>query len=79
MMGDLVNTNQWVNCGDILIKFYLNDGQQTPLDPAIFSDVRASEGNEFTYLSSVDFNHIGVYDIIYRAYYELYPSNYIES
>ena len=49
-MLNLVNTDQWVDCGEILIDFYLDDGLQTPLDPAIFSDVRPSVANEFTYL-----------------------------
>ena len=34
---------------------------------------------EFTYLQTIDFDHIGTYAIKYNAYYEDYPVNEIES
>lgn len=71
-MIDLVNTDEWVNCGNILIEFFYDDGVPTPVDPLIFDDVRTASGGEFTFLQTIDFDHIGVYDIIYEAYYESY-------
>ena len=78
-MLNLVNSDSWVDCGDILIDFYLDDGSKTLLDPLIFSDLRTTVPNEFTYLQTFDFAHIGTYDIKYNAYYENYLVNAIES
>ena len=57
----------------------MDDTNQTPLDSNIFFDDRALNPNEFTYLQTIDFNHIGEYKIKYRAYFELYQTNFVES
>ena len=57
----------------------MDDGNQTPLDSNIFFDNRSLNPNEFTYLQTIDFNHIGEYRIKYRAYFELYQTNFVES
>jgi len=45
-MASLVASDAWVDCGGLNIKFYLNDGAKTALDPALFGDARidASSG-----------------------------------
>ena len=80
-MTNLVNTDEWVNCGNILIDFYYNDGSQTAIDPQLFGDQRpiSTDAGEFTLLQTVDYNHIGVYDIVYFAYYKNYSTNRVES
>ena len=45
----------------------------------IFFDNRPSLRKQFTYLQTIDFDHIGRYDIKYNAYYQDYSVNEIES
>ena len=51
-MANLVNTDSWVDCGNILIDFYYNDGSQTAIEPLIFNDRRPinTDAGEFTLL-----------------------------
>ena len=79
MLTDLVNTDEWVDCGAVSIDFYLDDGSKTALNPLIFNDNRLPTPPEFTYLQTTDFAHIGTYFIKYYGYYENYPLNSIES
>lgn len=73
LVTDLVVSDAWVDCGTMMVDFYLADGSKTPLDGAIFSDRRSPL--EFAQLQTIDFSHIGVYNIMYEVYYETYPGN----
>ena len=37
---DLIVSDAWVDCGTMMIDFYLDDAFNSPLDPAIFEDIR---------------------------------------
>lgn len=67
---DLVVSDAWVDCGTMMIDFYLDDAFKSPLDPAIFEDIRGP--GALKNLQTIDYAHIGTYDIRYRAYYENY-------
>ena len=64
-LSTMVSSDAVVDCGPIVIDFYLNDATETPLDPLIFSDRRAATSNDFARLLTVDYAHVGVYDIGY--------------
>lgn len=68
----LVSSDAWVNCGPIDFEFFLTDS--SALNPLIFDD-RRSALNEFVYLLTEDYSHVGFYDITYRAYYQNYIAN----
>ena len=42
--------NAWVDCGTTNTKFYLHDGNQTPLNPFIFADRRDGSPYQFSIL-----------------------------
>lgn len=76
----MVSTDAWVDCGNLQVNFYLNDGSKTPLDPLIFKDDRAGGlPFKFTTLQTFDQNHIGDYDISYTIFYEDYTTNSIDN
>ena len=72
-LTNMVSSDAVVDCGPIVIEFYLNDATQTLLDPLIFADRRAITTNEFASLLTVDYAHVGVYDIGYTFSLEDYP------
>ena len=72
----MVLTDAIVDCGAYDIEFYLNDGLKTPLDATIF-DVTQSN-TEFVRLFSTDYNHMGVYEILYEISYVDYRTVSVE-
>ena len=59
--------NTHVDCGNFDLVFYLNDGNQTPLNPSIFDD-RRGVPNQFTREFVTDYAFVGSYEITYKIF-----------
>ena len=67
-----------VDCGSWGIEFFMDDGLETPIDPATFGDFRDVQ-NSFTTLYTEDIGKVGLYPMKYRVYPLAYPDNFIDS
>ena len=57
--------------------FFLDDGFESALDPALFYDSQNVYVNNFKVLYTVDVAKAGVYEIVYKVRYKDYPTNFI--
>ena len=66
-----------VDCGPLLIDFYLNDGSKTPLSPLLF-EVRDSP-DEFVRSFAADNSLADTFEILYTVTLSLFPDISVES
>lgn len=74
--ASLVSSDAWVDCGPIAFEFYLTDS--SALNPLIFEDRRDVVSNDLVLLLTENYDHVGLYEITYRAYYQNYDINSVE-
>lgn len=72
-LASLYSLDTLVNCGSIELEFYLSDGSQTPLNPAIFEDRRGTP-NTLARKFVTDQTFVGTYQITYSVFLTDFPT-----
>ena len=72
----MVSSSTDVDCGPIILEFFNDDDTKTSLDSSLFID----DSNSFITMKQADENElkVRVYPILYRMYYEEYPTIVVE-
>lgn len=63
-----------LDCGELTVNFFYDDGLKTPLDPAFLFDDRSHPVTEtFSTMYSEDLSLVGDHTIKYEVFYTDYP------